>query len=237
MPTRIRTRATRMTDHASALAALQQADSFFPGGAMAFSWGLEALRRDALVVDARTLAAFVRTQALRRWATFDQGIVCAAWRAGDDLDAWREADALCEAMTLPEPLRSGSRRLGRTLADVHARLGLDAARRLRDALAERASPGHLPAVQGSVWRALGIGLDDARAVSAHTVCTGAVSAAVRLGLVGHLDAQRVLASLRAPLADVLSRDAPEPAALSSTTFAADIAALRHAAHDARLFAN
>ena len=221
----------------SLLASLQQSDSFFPGGAMAFSWGLEGLMRDALVTDATMLLAFVESQALSRWASLDQGLMCGAWRAGDAFDVWHEVDALAEAMSLPPALRNGSRRLGRTLADVHARLGSETANRIRDAISAGRTPGHLATVQGAVWRSLGIAEEEARAISAHITCTGSVSSAVRLGIVGHLDAQRVLTLLRAPLARVLAQPAPPLDDLHAATFAADIAALRSQTHDARLFAN
>ena len=221
----------------SLLASLQQSDSFFPGGAMAFSWGLEGLVRDGLVSDAATLFAFVESQALSRWASFDQGVLCAAWRAGDSFEAWQEVDALAEAMSLPATLRNGSRRLGRTLADVHARLGSNVASRIRAAIVDGRTPGHLCAVQGVVWRGMQVAEEDARAISAHMACTGAVSAAVRLGIIGHLDAQRALSLLRVPLAEILAQPAPALDNLHAATFAADIATLRSQTHDARLFAN
>lgn len=230
------TTTTFMADAMGWLAGLQQADSFFPGGSMAFSWGLEALQHAGYVKDADSLAVFVEAQALERWASLDQGIVCAAWRA-ESFDAWCEVDATAEAVTLAAPMREGARRLGRTLADVHARLGLPLAAQIRAAIGEGRTPGHLPAVQGAIWRVLGIGEDHARAISAHTACTGAVSSAVRLGIVGHLDAQRVLSGLRPQLAAVLNAPAPSLDALWSNTFAADIATMRWQRHDARLFAN
>lgn len=222
---------------AGLLASLQHADTFFPSGSMAFSWGLEGLLRDRLVTNATTLAAFVESQALMRWATFDQGVVCASWDACESREAWREADAYAEAMTLPLSLRTGSRRLGRTLSDVHARLGSQTASGLLQEIATGVSPGHLAAVQGILWRSFGIDKLEARAMSAHTTCTGAVSAAVRLGIVGHLDAQRILSRLRQPIADVLDHPPPALSDLSSATFAADIASIRGDAVDARMFAN
>jgi urease accessory protein len=227
---------TLMTDATGWLASLQQADSFFPGGAMAFSWGLEALQQAGYVTDADSLAVFVDAQALERWASLDQGIVCAAWRAGS-FDAWCEVDAMAEAVTLAAPMRDGARRLGRTLADVHARLGVPLAAQIRAAIRAGSTPGHLPAVQGAIWRSLGMAEDHARTVSAHATCTGFVSSAVRLGIVGHLDAQRVLSGLRTRLSAVLGAPAPPLDALWSNTFAADIAAMCAQGHDARLFAN
>ncbi|MGI4815466.1 MAG: urease accessory protein UreF [Janthinobacterium lividum] len=219
------------------LAALQQADSFFPSGAMAFSWGLEPLVRDGLIGDAAALEIFVASQALSRWATFDQGILCASWQAAGCLEKWREADAWAESMTWPGAFRAGSRRLGRTLVDVHARLDAPRAQQLRAEIIAGRAPGHLAAVQGALWQSFGIAELEARAMAAHACCTGMVSAAVRLGVVGHLDAQRILTALRQPIADVLNAPAPLLTQLSSTSFAADIGSLRAATADARMFAN
>jgi urease accessory protein len=227
---------TPMSDFTSLLASLQQSDSFFPSGSMAFSWGLEALLQDGLVSDAQSLEVFVEGQALARWASLDQGIVCAAWQA-NSFDAWLEVDALADAVTLPEPMRKGAHRLGRTLTDVHTRLDSPVAAELRAAIVAGRTPGHLPAVQGRLWRSFGIGQNEARAISAHAACTGAVSSAVRLGIVGHLDAQRILTRLREPLASVLEAPPPAMDDLWSSTFAADIAVMRRHRHAARLFAN
>lgn len=222
------------------LTALQYGDSFFPSGAMAFSWGLEALQRDGLVRDIPTLTEYVEAQLLSRWASCDQGLLSAACKAaaGDNaVDAVREIDALAEAISMAPSLREGSRRLGRTMASVHSKLGHAAAAELLTLIESRHTPGHLAVVQGYVWAKAGMSEFECRAAAAHATCIGAVSAAVRLSIVGHLDAQRALAALRERLAQVLEADAPSLGELSSCAFAIDIAAMRHAQYDARLFAN
>ena len=45
-----------MPETQSLLGALQFADSFFPSGSIAFSWGLETLRTDGEVVSAQQVA-------------------------------------------------------------------------------------------------------------------------------------------------------------------------------------
>ena len=55
---------------------------------------------------------------------------------------------------------------------------------LRERIRERLAHGHLPVVQGLVWRASGMAEETCRAISAHTLCTGLVSAALRLGTIG-----------------------------------------------------
>src|SRR3954451_10544009 len=57
-----------MMANAIFLAALQHADSFFPTGASAFSWGIETAVADGHVTTAADLAEFVACQLTYRWA-------------------------------------------------------------------------------------------------------------------------------------------------------------------------
>ena len=62
---------------------------------------------------------------------------------------------------------------------------------------------HAP-VFGAVFGALGLAVDDAQRGYLHGTARGVLSAAVRLGLVGPLEAQQVLAEKSAVLAKVLA---------------------------------
>src|SRR5690606_19822621 len=129
-----------MTALASRLTALQQADSFFPGGAVAWSWGLETLLADGrLGADdsasgnrrrrgirhqrSASLLGFIQGQLRHRWGSFDRAFLLAAWQAADDHQQLQSLDQRIEAMTLAAELRQGSRRLGLSMLGVHA--GLD----------------------------------------------------------------------------------------------------------------
>jgi urease accessory protein len=233
----------------SLLASLQHADAFFPSGATSFSWGLESLIRDQMVTDAKTCADYIESQIVHRWISFDQGIISAAWHAAatasvnasptEGLNTLLEIDRFAEAMTLPALMRDGSRRLGLTLMSLHAQLGTPNALNLQahiNATPQAVTP-HLAVVQGYLWHGLAMTEADARAVSAYSVCSAATSAAVRLGLIGHIDAQRILSWILPQLNVALSAPAPPLLQLSSSIFSTDIATLRHGLHDARLFAN
>ena len=87
-------------DSRALLAALQHADSFFPSGAVSFSWGLEALRADGLVRTADDVALFIAALLRHRWATGDRPLLAAAHAAGDNLEAVRALDQLQEALAL-----------------------------------------------------------------------------------------------------------------------------------------
>lgn len=216
---------------------MQYADSFFPAGGIAFSWGLEQLRRDGEVQTGDDLAGFIEGQLRFRWATFDAAVLCAAWRAGNEPDRAEQIDRAVDAMTLAEKLRDGSRRGGASLLSVHGKLGNAAAQAYRPRVSRRTAPGHLAVVQAMVWRASGVELEVCRAMSAHLLLTGLVSAGVRLGLIGHLNGQTILVRLRPLVCGLLTQPAPELEHVLSCTPASDIACMRHEVADARLFAN
>jgi urease accessory protein len=224
-------------DNRALLAALQHADSFFPSGTVSFSWGLEALRADGLVRNADDVTQFIAALLSHRWATGDRPVLAAAHAAGDDLEAVRVLDQLQEALALAQELRTGSRRMGAALLGVHARLGTRNAAAYRAwVLADRA-PGHVAVMQGLLWRGIGLDLEVALPVAAHGFCIGLIGAALRLGLIGHVEGQRCLAGLHGLIADVLESPLPGLDEISTFAPACDIAFMRHEVQPGRLFAN
>jgi urease accessory protein len=225
-----------MNQPAGLLAALQHGDSFFPSGSIAFSWGLETLRIDGLIAGEEDVAAFVNDQLRFRWACFDRPALAASHRSAADLDEVAAVDAMVEAMSLARDWRDGSRRAGASLLSVHAKLDTPGAEPYRRSIRAGHVPGHLSVVQGLVWCGTGFDEPAASTVSAHAACVGLLSAALRLGLIGHVGCQRVLSSLRDGIAGLV---ATPPLPLDEMTSCApetDVAAMRHETQTARLFA-
>lgn len=243
-----------MSPLGSSLLALQQADSFFPGGAVAWSWGLETLVADAHLGTSpittigrrqrglrhdrsEEVRAFVEGQLRHRWNSFDRAFLDAAWQAADDLQSLILLDAQVEALTLAEELRQGSRRVGQSLLGVHVALGTPGAAPYQQNILAGTTSGHLPVVQGLIWQKLGMHRDHCQLAAAHGLCTGLVSAAVRLGVMGHVDAQRVLTDIQPLLLELLDEAPCAPDDASGFTPMAEIAVMRHETQNLRLFAN
>ena len=224
-----------MTDSADLLAALQHGDSFFPSGSLAFSWGLETLRNDGLLRGAEDVEWFVLDQLRHRWATFDRPVLVAAHRAADDPDSLARIDKLVEAMSLAREARDGSRRAGAALLSVHENLGTEGASAYHERVKGRRAWGHLAVVQGLVWRGAGLDETAASAISGHTLCVGLLGAALRLGLIGHIDSQRSLARLRNDIIDLLAAPAPALGDMGVYTPEAEVAGMRHETASTRLF--
>jgi urease accessory protein len=224
-----------VTDPAALLLLLQHGDSFFPGGGFASSWGLETLHAEGHVGDAAALGRFIDTQLRHRWATCDRPALVAAHRAGSNLDRVAETDAEVDALSLARDLRLASRRAGRALLRVHSRLGSQNAAAYLDWIHAGRGFGHVPVIQGLVWKSAGLDEGDAVTLSAHLLCVALVSAAVRLGCITHIDAQETLRRARHTAAGLMRLPAPEHP--SSFTPVADIAVMRHEAQPVRLFAS
>jgi len=130
-------------------------------------------------------------------------------------------------MALGSELRAGSRHMGAALLGVHARLATRNAASYRAwVLADRA-PGHVAVMQGLLWRDVSLDLEIAFAVAAHGFCVGLIGAALRLGLIGHVEGQRCLATLRSLIAEVLEMPLPGMDEVSTFAPACDIAFMRH----------
>ena len=92
-------------------------------------------------------------------------------------------------------------------------------------------------MQGLVGRGVGLTLTACEILSAHTLSVGLLGAALRLGMIGHLDAQRSLQQARELIADILAVPAPGVETISAFTPEAEIAVMRHETAETRLFAN
>ena len=217
------------------LLALQLADSAFPSGAFTFSWGLEGLMADGLIESKQDVLEIVEEQLTFRWAGFDRAFLTAAHTTIDESELM-EIDRLAEASIPMAALRAGSRRAGRRLLGIFAEMGFARAQSYRQQIGQVAELGHLPVVQGLVFREAGLGLDTATLTSGWTTLSGLVSAAIRLGLVGHRDAQKILTQQRANVERIVSTPLPARAGPWSFTPLLDIAIGRSADRTGKMFA-
>jgi urease accessory protein len=219
------------------LVALQHADSVFPSGSFGFSNGIEGLfalgfpkGRDGLQC---VLTAILR----HRWATADRVALVRAFRAGGNLDTICAIDRTVESSIVPEPLRVGSRRNGGALLTTHVRLRTPGAAALRSEIDAGRAHAHLPVVQGMMWRACGMAEATAVAVSGYAAAAGLTAAAVRLGRIGAIEAQSVLAMSLETVAEFADQIVPQDAEIDSFTPWLEIAAARHTRAALKLFFN
>jgi urease accessory protein len=228
-----------MTPDSAFLALLQFADGLFPAGGFAHSFGLETYAQEGRVRDRAGLEAFVRAHLEGSAGPCDAvGVAHAARRAAaGEAPALVLLDERLDAMKCVPEFRAASRQMGRQTLRVAAGLGDDPIlAELRRLVEQGLSPGHHAVALGT---ALGrAGVDAERAAAAYLYSTAAllVGAGLRLIALGQLDGQRVLAAVR-PLVARLAADAAVARVedMWSFTPGLELAGLRHAALDRRLF--
>lgn len=189
---------------------LQLADGTFPSGGFAHSNGLEA----ASVLGSVDVEAFLDA-ALVQAGHAALPFVRMELAAGDDA---------CDALLAFRGPNAASRAQGRALAS--------AVQRVWDlpVLRDYTGPMHHAPIFGAVFRALGV--DQAEVAYLHSLTRSILSAGVRLGLIGPLEAQQIQAKKAALMSEVLDRVASEPA---QTAPLLEIYAALHERLDGRMF--
>ena len=224
-----------MIDTPQILRALQFADSFFPSGALSFSAGMETLAEMGLMSDEQFVRGFVFSQLKYRWASFDLPVVIQAARVSPDLESLCELDRLVEAQSLVFGMREGSKRNGGALLAVHGKMDSDLAQHYQDCILNGDAHGHSAVVQGLIWSSMSMDENTITVMSGHVLATGLVSAAIRLGILGHIDAQIILSKSHNIILDVLNKPLPDIDHIQTFVPMADIAVMKHETADSRLF--
>ncbi len=221
------------------LTLLQFADGLFPAGAYAHSFGLEYYVQSGEVCDAAGVAQFLETYLKSSAAPTDAVALLCASRAAkaEDLPACIAMDETLDAMKTVSELRDGSRQMGRqTLRVANHLLGHPLLKAFSEALGNESTPGHHPVVLGMIGAVMDWPPTELAAAYLYSTTAALVGAALRLMPLGQLAGQRILWNLT-PLIAKLAADVQGKTRSDMWTFAPalEIAGMRHARLDARLF--
>ena len=171
---------------------LQLADSAFPTGGFAHSAGLEAAYQRGEIRTGAELHGFVRWSL----AQAGRGALPLVMAAHEGEPALAELDELCDAFLTNPVANRASRLQGRawlsTAIRVFDRPGLQ--RIVSTADEHRLAPHYAPAF-GAILAALGVPAARASYVYLFMTARTVLSAAVRLGIVGTHEAQRIQADV------------------------------------------
>ena len=220
------------------LASLQMADSFFPGGGYTLSHGLESYA-EAGLLDVASLTSIAGDLIRHSIGPSDGVALAVAMRAAKagDLGLIAAADQRLTSVKLAREPRQASIRLGRQILAI-ARDTFDdevAGAYLARVRAEEL-PGNQAVAMGLLKRALDIPAWEAVAGELHTFATTCAGAALRMSLIDHRQAQRVIRDLAPAIAaatdDAMDRGVAE---IGGSTPFAEIMAMRHETAEIRLF--
>ena len=229
---------TAMIDPAL-LPLLHLADTAFPTGGYAHSFGLETYCQDGRVADAEGLAAFLTMHLEGAAGPTDATAAAAALRAfvAGTASVCADIDATLEAMKPARELREASRQMGRqTLRVASALTGHPTLASYLARVEHGGAPGHHGVAFGMAAGALNVSAEAAATGYLYSATSLLVSAALRLMRLGQLEGQRVLWRLHPVIARVAAEAAARDAAdMWGWAPGLELASIAHAGLDARLF--
>ena len=181
----------------------QLADSAFPTGGFAHSSGLEAAWQQGEIGTAIELRRFLRSSVQQAGYAM-LPLVSAAYEAPERFE---QLDELNDAFLINAVANRASRVQGRTLIATVARVWPSP---VLEQLRLRASRhrAHLAPAAGATFRILEVPLPTVQQLMLFGVARGIVSAAVRLGIIGSYEGQRLQSESAVWLDDVLAACAP-----------------------------
>jgi urease accessory protein len=164
----------------------QIVDSAFPTGAFAHSCGLESAWQHGEVDDLEALGRFLRASVLQAgYATLP--LLNSAYQHPERLVS---LDELADVFLVNAVANRASRIQGRTLAATAARIWpSDAMAGLRTLA--HTTCAHVAPLSGATFRVLGLPLATAQRVAIFGAARAVLTAAVRLGIAGSFEAQRM----------------------------------------------
>jgi urease accessory protein len=178
---------------------LQLCDSAFPTGGFAHSAGLEAAWQQGEIGGATELRGWL----LASLRQAGHGSLPFIRASRVSIETFEALDDHCDTFLLGHVANKASRAQGQAMlasaARTFERPALDA---LAFTARSRKLPTHLAPVFGAVCDALGIAPDRASRLFLFVTLRGAISAAVRLGVVGPMEAQRIQQQLAAPMEEI-----------------------------------
>jgi urease accessory protein len=190
------------------LALMQLADSFFPSGAFTFSHGLEALTQSQQITSVQAFQDFLAILLHEKVGPTDLVALRHAYQASQhqDLAGIYQVDHRLFAQTLIEDTRQAQIKSGRALLMVARTTWPDPK---LDAIATEIHHQHChglhPVVFAVVGQVAALSQDDTALAFLHSLSTSLCSAAIRLGLFGHLQAQQILKAVVPTITTLLQK--------------------------------
>ena len=220
---------------------MQLADSFFPSGAYTLSHGLESLVQAKRITSAETVETFIKLLLRNKVGGTDLVALTHAYDASvlGDFKVLKDIDSRLFAQTPIEKMRVAQRQSGRALLMVASKTWVHSH---LDKIAKQTAEGQMhclhPVVFAVVAQVAGLDKSQTQAAFVHGLVTGLLSAAIRLGAIGHLQAQQIRRAIAPDMAAVCKEAMVTTLdEMWSCTPAIDLAQMRQAKLSRRLFAS
>ena len=223
------------------LALMQLADSFFPSGSFTLSHGLEYLVQNKQIKNAADLQTFLQILLLNKIGSCDLVALIHSHRGSqqNSLPIIIDADRQLFNQTLIATNRQTQQKSGRALLMVAQETWQDEKlRQLQEKTATKQFYCLHPVVFGVVAEIAGIDEQNTALAFLHSYITGLLGAAIRLGIIGHIQAQKILLALQLDIVTTYHQACSlKLSEMWSCTPTIDLAQMQHQKLKTRLFAS
>ncbi|VEP11313.1 Urease accessory protein UreF [Hyella patelloides LEGE 07179] len=223
------------------LALMQLADSFFPSGSFTLSHGLEYLVQTKQIKTVVELQNFLQILLLNKIGSCDLVALIHGYR-GSQQNNWQliqNADRQLFSQTLIEKNRQTQQKSGRALLMVAQETWQDKKlEQLQQKIAAKQFYCLHPIVFAVVAEIAGINEQNTALAFLHNLITGLLGAAIRLGVIGHIQAQKTLLFLTSDITTTYQQAKTlKLSEIWSCTPTIDLAQMQHQKLQTRLFAS
>jgi urease accessory protein len=219
------------------LSMLQLSDSFFPTGAYAMSNGLEVIAKKRRI-NAKELRRLLQSYIEQQIGPADCCALSCAFDCAKkaEIAGIIEADDALFSLKLVAEARSASARSGTQLVRTVCEFAKGAALAgYAKAINDGKASGIYPVALAVACEALEIPKQNAAAMLLYSFCVSMAGAALRLGAIDHVEAQKVLHGLKPAIGEA-ARNAERPlGAMWQFAPAIDIAQMEHGRMDSKMF--
>ena len=183
---------------------MQLSDSFFPSGMFSMSGGLEPLVNDKKITNWNDVQNFILEQIEFQIFPCDCSVLSIALTAvkNNDLKSVIDIDKKFYSMKLPKEIRNATTRSGKqVLSSIIHMVGSNSRflYEFNKKIKLNESPGTYPVILAIGAACFDIPLESITRMLLYSFSSSVVSAAIRLGLIQHLDAQKILNQLAEPI--------------------------------------
>ena len=197
-----------MNTDLSELTLMQLSDSFFPSGLYTLSNGLETIFDEKRVLSESDVYDFLEVTLEQQLGPADSVALSNAYDCAEneDISGIIRCDDVLYSMKLIQESRAASCRAGSQMIKCVAAISSNNFLKLySEKISKNEAPGTHPVVTGICSFVMGIKKEQARQMMMYGFCVSVTGAALRLGLIDHIQSQKILHKTKPKIQQILEK--------------------------------
>ena len=197
-----------MNTDSSDLTLMQLSDSFFPSGLYTMSNGLETIFDEKRATSQNDIFDFLQITLEQQLGPADSVALSNAYdcATNNDLLGIMKSDDILHSKKLIQESRAASCRSGSQMMKcISAISPHNLLEQFSEKIAKNESPGMHPVVIGVCSFVMGVKKEQAKQMMMYGFCVSVTGAALRLGLIDHIQSQKILHEIKPKIQQILEK--------------------------------